>query len=98
MPDLKKTKQRLLIEVPERGIIEMTVFSDDREVAKRSISYDGPVDTLLLTTIDNLFQENILDKFASISVEPGQGVDKSTLLYRIIITLGAALERVSTRR
>ena len=87
------TEQRIIIDVPERGTIRMTAERGGAVVATRDIPYDGPVDTQLLTAIDNLFQENILDKFASITVSPGKGVDKSTLLYRIIITLGAALAR-----
>lgn len=90
--------QEIVIDVPERNVIEMTVFSDGQKIASRSIPYTGPVDSQLLTTIDNLLQENILRKFASIYVKPGEGVDKSTLLYRIIITLGAAMERVGSWR
>lgn len=88
-----ENKTEVVIDVPERGTIEITVHKEGVEVTRRRLPYQGNVDNALLTTIDNLFRENILDKFVSINVVPGQGIDKSSLLYRIVISLGAALQR-----
>lgn len=71
----------------------MTVFDGSDVVAVREIPYDGPVDSRLLTAIDNMFNEHILDRFVFFDVSPGKGVDTASILYRIIATLSAALER-----
>lgn len=82
----------LTIDVPEPGIVRLTVTSGRTVLAVRDIPYRGSVDNHLLTAVDNLFNERILDKFVPLSVRTGSGIDSKSILYRIVITLGAALQ------
>ena len=86
----------ITIDVPQRDTILVTVSKDAEVIHTEDLPYEGAVDTRLLTLIDNLFHEHILDKFALISVKPGSGIDKTSLLYRIVLTLDAALKRGRT--
>lgn len=87
-------KQILTVDVHGRDTIEVTVERGKKIIEKREFPYEGAVDSRLLTVVDNMFNEHILDKFVSIHVKPGPGIDNTSLLYRIVITLDAALQRV----
>ena len=87
-------KQILTVDVQGRDTIHITAQRGGKIVGKREFPYEGAVDSRLLTVVDNMFNEHILDKFVSIHVKPGPGIDKTSLLYRIVITLDAALQRV----
>ena len=93
MPEESNKRATIVIDAPNRDLITVTVYDGSEIVALREISYDGPVDSRLLTTIDNMFKEHILDRFVFFDVSPGKGVDTASILYRIIATLSAALER-----
>ena len=93
MSEKSNKRATIVIDAPNRDIITVTVFDGSEVIAQREIPYEGPVDSRLLTTIDNMFKEHILDRFDFFDVSPGKGVDTSSILYRIIATVSAALER-----
>jgi hypothetical protein len=83
----------ITIDAPEKNTVLLTVISDGVTVHEEEFERVGAVDNRLLTAIDTLFQKNILDRLAPIPVKAGKGVDRASILYRIVLTLDAALER-----
>lgn len=88
----------LTIDSPEQGVLELRIATAlGREIAHEIVRYEGPVDNLLLTTVDNLFNRNTLDRFALKSVAPGQGIDKDSSLYRIVQSFASAVAEAHRR-
>lgn len=81
-----------------RDAITVSVLHDGEVMGEREISYVRDVDNELLTLVDNLFNAHILDKFVSYVVTPGPGIDKNSILYRIVLALSAAMERTGGGR
>ena len=82
----------LLIDTPEPGILLLELRSPAGTVRNaRKMAYSGPVDNLLLTSVDNLLKESNVDRFALIAVDLGQGIDKGSSLYRIAQSVAAAI-------
>jgi len=83
----------ITIDATDRDTVLLTVISDGTPVHEEELERVGAVDNRLLTAIDTLFQKNILDRLAPIPVKAGKRVDRTSILYRMILTLDAALER-----
>jgi hypothetical protein len=93
----KPDNYTLAVEVPEPDIIRLVLRMGRRQVKIIQLPYAGSVDNRLLTAIDKLFKERILDRFAHLSIRPGKGIDKRSILYRISLTLDAAVRRSGGR-
>jgi len=61
------------------------------------LPYQGPVDNLLLTAIDNLLNKHRLHKFALKAVRQGQGIDKNSSLYRMVQSFATAITAADKR-
>lgn len=83
----------IIIDTDGENHVRMTVRSGDETLWEETFERRGSVDKGLLTAIDTLFQKNILDKFVPVSVKAGEGVDRTSILYRLVLTLDAALQR-----
>ncbi|HXV26694.1 MAG TPA: hypothetical protein VD862_01565 [Candidatus Paceibacterota bacterium] len=83
----------LTIGVPDGKTVSIEVSRGGERLAERHIPRGGAVDNELLTAVDNLFRERILDKFAQIRVMAGPGVDNNSILDKIILTLDESLKR-----
>lgn len=81
----------LYIDLPEPGVLRIELHRGGSVVAQEDIAYQGPVDNLLLTAVDNLVRRHRVDRFALKSVELGQGIDKNSSLYRIVTSFAAAV-------
>ena len=82
----------LTIDTPEAGMLRFVLRgSGGDEIDRVECAYSGPVDNLLLTTVDNLLKRSNVDRFALKAVELGSGIDKSSSLYRIVQSFAAAV-------
>lgn len=72
---------------------EQGVVVDKQSVMPQRHSPAGQagVDNLLLTAIDNLIERNTMDKRVFRSVRVGQGIDKDSVLYRIVSAVALAI-------
>ena len=86
-------KLRIIIDTAGPDTVLLKVMDGDVQVYSGDVPRHGAVDTRLLTVIDSLFKKNILDRFAPVSVKAGPGVDRTSILYRLVLTLDAALGR-----
>jgi len=82
----------LSIDTPAPGLL-LFVLSEvgGPEINRIECAFSGPVDNLVLTTVDNLLKRSNVDRFALIAVELGTGIDKSSSLYRIVQSFVAAI-------
>jgi hypothetical protein len=87
----------ITIDADSRDTVRLTVSIDGAPVHEESLPWRGAVDNRLLTAIDSLFKKNILDRFAPITVKAGPGVDTTSILYRIVVTLDRALSRTGAQ-
>lgn len=76
----------LIIDQSEPGILSLSLGTNTMRVP-----YEGPVDNLLLTAVDNLLRRSTLHKSALRSVTVGAGIDKNSSLYRIVQSFAAAV-------
>lgn len=82
----------LTIDQPQPGVLSLTLRGEGGQVIdNQEMAYQGHVDNLLLTTVDNLLGRNTIHRSALKAVEVGQGIDKNSSLYRIVISLAAAV-------
>ena len=82
----------LIIDAPQPGLMTFVLRDGSGVVIDRvECEFSGPVDNLVLTTIDSLFKRSNLDRFALKSVELGTGIDKGSSLYRIVQSVSAAV-------
>jgi hypothetical protein len=82
----------LHIDVPHAGIIRLTLQAADGGVVDiEDVVYQGPVDNLLLTAVDNLLRRSKLHKSALKIVTLGAGIDKNSSLYRIVQSFASAV-------
>lgn len=88
---------RITVDLPEAGTLRLTLEGAGRTREVQDVTYQGPVDNLLLTTVDNLLNRNRLHKFALKAVRPGQGIDKNSSLYRMIQSFATAITAAEKR-
>ncbi len=92
MADQAAENLHLSIDTPQAGILRLALSDGaGRELDRQDLDYQGHVDNLLLTGVDNLLRRSKLHKSALKSVAPGQGIDKNSSLYRIVQSLSAAI-------
>jgi hypothetical protein len=83
----------LVISMPDSGTVRAELFCGGVSVARQEVPNRGHVDNMLLTAVDNMYIEHILDRFAEIRVTAGPGIDNYSLLDKIVLSLDAALGR-----
>lgn len=82
----------IIVDTPSPDLLVCTLESaDGTQLDRLEMAYHGPVDNILLTTVDNLIKRNRLHKFALKAVRQGQGVDKNSSLYRMVQSFATAL-------
>jgi len=82
----------LSIDTPQPGLLVFELFEANGPLIDRvECAFSGPVDNLVLTTVDNLLKRSNVDRFALIAVALGTGIDKSSSLYRIVQSFVAAI-------
>lgn len=88
----------ITIDVPSAGTLRFVLATLSGEpLDEQEVTYQGPVDNLLLTTVDKLLERNRLHKFALKAVRPGQGIDKNSSLYRMIQSFATAITAAEKR-
>jgi len=86
------------IDSPEQdALLLVLIGGDGTPLDREEVHYHGPVDNILLTTIDNLLNRNRVHKFALKTVQVGQGIDKNSSLYRIVQSFTAAISVAEKR-
>lgn len=88
----------ITVDTPEPGILTLALdtLSGER-IDEVRMPYQGPVDNLLLTGIDNLLNKHRLHKFALKAVRQGQGIDKNSSLYRMVQSFATAITAAEKR-
>lgn len=82
----------LSIDTPSQGLLTIVLSEREGRVIERvECTFSGPVDNLLLTTVDNLLKRSNVDRFALDAVQLGSGIDRSSSLYRIVQSFAAAI-------
>jgi len=82
----------LTIDTPRQGVISLLLTgSDGSPAASQELAYDGPVDNILLTAVDNLLKRHTIDRSTLVSVAAGSGIDKNSSLYRIVTSFASAV-------
>lgn len=81
----------LTIDVPGPGIIRLTLVRGGRTVDTVQLLYQGHVDNLLLTGVDNVLKRSRMHKSALRDVKLGAGIDKNSSLYRIVQSFASAI-------
>lgn len=95
----KKEHIELTIDVPKEGVLRLVlVDGQGSELAREDVAYQGHVDNLLLTAVDNLLRRSNLHKSALSNVVAGQGIDKNSSLYRIVISFSSAVSAAQKAR
>ena len=88
----------ITIDSPAADMLVFTLeTADGRQLDRETVPYHGPVDNILLTTVDNLIKRNRLHKFALKAVRLGQGVDKNSSLYRMVQSFATAITAAEKR-
>lgn len=86
----------LTIDLVEHGVLNLVLDRMGEVIDSERVPWEGPVDSILLTAVDNLLRRNTVDKSALSSVTAGPGVDKTSSLYRIVISFGSAVARANS--
>jgi len=82
----------LTVDSPRAGVITLVLAGPDSvPVGTSEIAYEGPVDNLLLTAVDNLLKTHTIDRSTLVSVAVGSGIDKNSSLYRIVTSFASAV-------
>ena len=88
----------ITIDTPAPDMLVFTLeTTDGRQLDRETVPYHGPVDNILLTTVDNLIKRNRLHKFALKTVRGGQGIDKNSSLYRMVQSFAIAITATDKR-
>lgn len=87
----------LTIDLLVAGTLRFLLADEMGQIDVVDVPYEGHVDNLLLTTVDNLIKKNSIDRSVLVTVHAGEGIDKNSSLYRIVLSFAAALA-VATRR
>lgn len=88
----------ITVDTPAPGLLEFTLTAiDGGQLDALTEHYHGPVDNLLLTSIDKLLKRNSIDKFALKAVQLGQGIDKNSSLYRMVQSFATAIMAADRR-
>ena len=88
---------RITVDLPDAGMLRLTLEGAGHASDIMNVPYQGPVDNLLLTAIDNLLKRNRVHKFALKAVRLGQGIDKNSSLYRIVQSFATAVAAAEKR-
>jgi len=81
----------LTVDVPAPETLRLTLADGDRPVVSEDVVYQGHVDNLLLTAVDNLLRRSNLDRSALVAVKLGAGIDKNSSLCRIVQSFASAI-------
>ena len=88
----------ITVDTPAPDMLEFVLeTTGGRFLDRVQVPYHGPVDNLLLTTIDNLLNKNRLHKFALKAMRQGQGIDKNSSLYRMVQSFATAITAAGKR-
>jgi hypothetical protein len=90
------TSYILIVDIPQQGVLRLELQdSQGTPIDTLETSYEGHVDNVLLTSVDNLIQRNTIAKSALRAVHVGAGIDKNSSLYRIVIAFASAISAAS---
>src|SRR5688572_1653833 len=82
----------LTVDVPQQGTLRLEITDSAGAVIGASdLPYQGHVDNLLLTGVDNLLKTLTIEQSALRTVSAGSGIDKNSSLYRIVQSFGSAV-------
>ena len=85
-------KVYLLVDMSQDGLLDFQLIDDRGQIlAHENRPYEGHVDNILLTVVDNLLKRSKLHKSALTNAEAGQGIDKNSSLYRIVRVFSSVL-------
>lgn len=88
----------ITIDTPVAGTLVLALATSGGDpLDSLTVTYQGPVDNLLLTAIDNLLKRNRVHKFALKAVWLGQGIDRNSSLYRIVQSFATAITAAEKR-
>ena len=87
----------IIVDTPEPGVLTVELSANGAPIDLIRTPYQGPVDNLLLTTIDNLLMKHRIHKFALKAVQLGQGIDKNSSLYRMVQSFATAIAAAHQR-
>lgn len=95
----ERERVELIIDVPQEGVLRLVLADDQgKQVGQEDMAYQGHVDNLLLTAVDNLLRRSNLHKSALSNVIAGQGIDKNSSLYRIVTSFSSAVSAAQKAR
>ena len=90
------THYTLTVDTPEPGRLALGIIDPaGREIATEIVSYQGHVDNVLLTDVDNFLKRNTIEKSVLATVRLGEGIDKNSSLYRIVTSFAKAIVAAS---
>lgn len=93
------TGYTLTVDTQEQGRLELGLLGPDgTAIASEIVPYQGHVDNILLTVVDNFLKRNTIEKSVLVTVRIGAGIDKNSSLYRIVQSFAKAVAVVSASR
>jgi hypothetical protein len=92
MADSPQKTYTVIVDLPEPGTLRLSLRDAQGTIAAtKDFALEGHVDNALLTDVDILLQESIIDRSALVSALPGSGIDKDSALGRIVSSFASAL-------
>lgn len=84
----------LIVDTPQPNVLALELVHQGRQVDTYQEPWQGHVDNVLLTIVDNFLRRNTIDASALDSVQLGQGIDNNSALCRIIQSFAGAISVV----
>lgn len=91
---MANTTYTLIVDTPQPNVLALELLHQGRQVDTHQESWQGHVDNVLLTIVDNFLKRNRIDVSALDSVQLGQGIDNNSALCRIIQSFAGAISVV----
>jgi hypothetical protein len=88
---MDKATYQLVVDTPQPNVLSLELVHEGRVVSTHQEAWQGHVDNILLTVVDNFLKRNTLDASALDSVQLGQGIDNNSALCRIIQSFAGAI-------
>ncbi len=96
---MANTTYLLTVDQQEQGHLLLELCdAAGQQVASADVPYEGHVDNILLTAVDNFLRRNTIRKSALTAVRLGAGIDKNSSLYRIVTSFAEAIAAVALNR
>jgi hypothetical protein len=95
---MDNTTYDLIVDTPEANTLVLSLVTGDQTVSTHTEVWQGHVDNILLTVVDNFLKGNRIDKSALSSVQLGRGIDNNSALCRILQSFAAAVSSANSPR